>query len=354
LLTSFQFLKYFQGYLLERSEEFKSAGYSLKCQTSQLNEDLGLIDYVFSDKTGTLTKNNMVFKSLYIKGKRYGSITSLKTNIPRSRAPSIDREDELRSRSRKQSVDKEESANLIDRSETHSKHSKHQQHAATAHHGHFGQQQNPAYISFVEKLTRDIKSGKLPSNILFDILTCCHEVIVKTDPITKEKTFNASSPDELAILKFSTDIGYDFEGFDDSSLEMVVKNVYTGKTHRFKRLCMFRFTSDRSRMSVIVRDMQNGKHFLFLKGADHVVSARARVYQGFSKEEVLYNLQDYSSVGLRTLMYAFKELGENETKEILEKVKEIERIVGHEKERKVSIDPKNPRWPSLPARSSRI
>ena len=46
----------------------------LSVQTSSLNEELGQIEYVFSDKTGTLTCNKMDFKRISIKGKTYGKI----------------------------------------------------------------------------------------------------------------------------------------------------------------------------------------------------------------------------------------------------------------------------------------
>lgn len=45
-----------------------------RARTTTLNEELGQIEYIFSDKTGTLTQNIMTFNKASIQGKLYGEV----------------------------------------------------------------------------------------------------------------------------------------------------------------------------------------------------------------------------------------------------------------------------------------
>ena len=45
---------------------------SAKSRSTTLNEELGQVQYIFSDKTGTLTQNVMEFKKAFINGTKYG------------------------------------------------------------------------------------------------------------------------------------------------------------------------------------------------------------------------------------------------------------------------------------------
>lgn len=53
-----------------------------QCRSLNINEDLGQIRYIFSDKTGTLTQNKMEFKTASIHGKMYGTLSSAAAPAP--------------------------------------------------------------------------------------------------------------------------------------------------------------------------------------------------------------------------------------------------------------------------------
>jgi len=75
LLVSLEMVKYFQAifmsndkYMYDEDQEMH-----MRAQSSNLNEELGQVKYVFSDKTGTLTCNIMEFKKFSAGNKRYGT-----------------------------------------------------------------------------------------------------------------------------------------------------------------------------------------------------------------------------------------------------------------------------------------
>jgi len=47
-------------------------GEPARARNSDIVEDLGMVEYVFSDKTGTLTSNEMQLRMLAVKGQPFG------------------------------------------------------------------------------------------------------------------------------------------------------------------------------------------------------------------------------------------------------------------------------------------
>ena len=100
------------------------------------------------------------------------------------------------------------------------------------------------------------------------LLAVCHTII--TEEKNGEVLYNASSPDELALVNFAKFVGAEFMGIDDNNnMEVNLK----GKTLKFQLLHVLEFNSTRKRMSVIVKS-QDGKIILYTKGADTVLFER--------------------------------------------------------------------------------
>ncbi|KAG0201354.1 hypothetical protein BGX28_005804 [Mortierella sp. GBA30] len=75
LYISIEFVKTFQAYFIWQDSDMYDVDLDEFCtpKTWNLTDDLGQIEYVFSDKTGTLTRNIMEFKKCTINGKIYGN-----------------------------------------------------------------------------------------------------------------------------------------------------------------------------------------------------------------------------------------------------------------------------------------
>ncbi|EQC39924.1 hypothetical protein SDRG_02580 [Saprolegnia diclina VS20] len=70
LYISLEIVKWYQAKHMEQDAAMTCprTGQGLLARTSNLNEDLGRVHYIFTDKTGTLTKNEMVLRKLSVSG----------------------------------------------------------------------------------------------------------------------------------------------------------------------------------------------------------------------------------------------------------------------------------------------
>ncbi|KAL5963955.1 Phospholipid-transporting ATPase IA [Taenia solium] len=208
-------------------------------RTSNLNEDLGQVKYIFSDKTGTLTKNVMEFKMCSIGRDAYG-------------------------------LEDQEASAL----------------------------QDWRLLSKISDRDRDV-------DWFFTILAVCHTVIpeyVDIDIDRDDIRYQATSPDERALVMAAKAVGYVFCEREPDLVTIRMK----GEDVQFKLLQVIEFTSERKRMSVIVEDT-DGKLFLMVKGADTVIYERLASGALF-REETLSHMDEFASIGLRTLCIAFRRL----------------------------------------------
>lgn len=89
LYVIIEMLKLSQGWLIGKDVKMydRETDKFGMCRASDLIEELGQIDFVFSDKTGTLTQNKMIFKKCTVNGVVYGDAVNSEDN-PTGMVPS--------------------------------------------------------------------------------------------------------------------------------------------------------------------------------------------------------------------------------------------------------------------------
>ena len=145
-----------------------------------------------------------------------------------------------------------------------------------------------------------------------EALGLCHTVIsdLKTDKATGKqyKVYNASSPDELALVNGARHLGFIFETRDPDN-NLICQTDWAG-LRSYKLLNLIEFDSTRKRMTVVVRTPEN-RILVICKGADSIIEKRLRPGQVYLKKTQNF-LDTYAKTGLRTLLIASKEIDEAE------------------------------------------
>uniref|UniRef100_A0A671U1D6 Phospholipid-transporting ATPase n=1 Tax=Sparus aurata TaxID=8175 RepID=A0A671U1D6_SPAAU len=236
-------------------------------RASTIPEQLGRISYLLTDKTGTLTQNEMVFRRLHLGTVAYGmdsmdevqshvfsAYTQPTHDLPASRAP-----------------------------------------AATK-----------VRKTISSRVHEAVKAIALVHNV-----TPVYEANGVTDQAEAEqhyedtcRVYQASSPDEVSLVQWTESVGLTLVGRDQSSMQL---RTPTGQILNFTILQIFPFTYESKRMGIIVRDESTGEITFYMKGAD-VVMAGIVQYNDWLEEEC----GNMAREGLRVLVVSKKSLTEEQ------------------------------------------
>ncbi|RUP47046.1 P-type ATPase, partial [Jimgerdemannia flammicorona] len=256
-------VKYIQSFLINSDLDmyYDKTDTAAVARSSSLIEELGQVEFVFSDKTGTLTCNEMEFRQSSIAGLSYAD----KVEADKAARDSDDQEGQYTFRQLGEHLKTHPTANVI--------------------------------------------------NEFLILLSTCHTVIPETHD-DGEIVYQASSPDEGALVKGASVLGYKFHVSATTVMYGVTRrpnsitvNIH-GRDLEFQILNVCEFNSTRKRMSAVVRG-PDGKIKLYCKGADTVILERLADNNPFV-DATLMHLEEYATEGLRTLCVAMREISEDE------------------------------------------
>lgn len=210
-------------------------------RTSTIPEDLGRIEYLLSDKTGTLTQNDMEMKKLHLGSICYAGDT-------------IDIVAEYVSK-----------------------------------------------LLLVELAGGASKRKDLRAKVceFALVLALCHNVTPSEEDGTV--SYQAASPDEVAIVKFCESVGLRLYRRNRTSITLL--HLSTNQELHFDILYIFPFNSDTKRMGIVIRDVQKDEIWFMEKGADTVMTRIVNSNDWLEEET-----GNMAREGLRTLVIGRKKL----------------------------------------------
>uniref|UniRef100_UPI0037E8034E phospholipid-transporting ATPase ID n=1 Tax=Semicossyphus pulcher TaxID=241346 RepID=UPI0037E8034E len=265
LYVSVEVLRLGHSYFInwDRKMYCRQADTAAEARTTTLNEELGQVEFIFSDKTGTLTQNIMVFSKCSVNGHTYGDVYN-----------KFD-----------QKVEITEKTACVDFS--------------------FNPLCDRRFKFYDGRLLEAIKVEDRSVQEFFRLLALCHTVMPE-EKSEGHLVYQAQSPDEGALVTAARNFGFVFRARTPETITL----CEMGRAVTYQLLAILDFNNVRKRMSVIVRTPQ-GQIKLYCKGADTIIFDRLDP----SSEDLMHttseHLNEFAGEGLRTLALAYKDLDED-------------------------------------------
>jgi len=284
LLVSMSCVKLIQVYFFYCDKDMIYEGIHCMPRTSDLNEEMGQVEYVFSDKTGTLTRNVMDFRKFCVNGQTYGEgMTEIKRNVMLKMGKKVE-EDTAKVKDPHQPITPH--VDLVDTG---------LDNLLKSHSG-------PQYFAVRTFLMH---------------LAINHEVIPEFSD-DRTLSYSASSPDESALCYGARHFGFTLKARDSSGVTLQLND---GKVMKVQILVVLKFNSTRKRSSVVADftdilpdGSTQQRLMLYTKGAD--VTLLPLLVQGAAGTSQIPNingvLKEMAEDGLRTLCLAGRELSRSE------------------------------------------
>ncbi|KAM9353829.1 phospholipid-transporting ATPase ID [Symphorus nematophorus] len=261
LYVSVEVIRLGHSYFINWDQEMfcSQCNTAAEARTTTLNEELGQVEYIFSDKTGTLTQNIMTFNKCSINGQTYGEVT-----------------DPLRPQPKRLDFTP------------------------------FNPLADPDFCFYDDTLLESVKVGDSHTHEFFRLLSLCHTVMSE-EKSEGELVYKAQSPDEGALVTAARNFGFVFR----SRTPGTITTTEMGRPVTYTLLAILDFNNIRKRMSVIVRNPE-GRIRLYCKGADTVLLERLHPCNQELMNITSDHLNEYAADGLRTLALAYRDLSEDE------------------------------------------
>ncbi|KAG0298402.1 hypothetical protein BGZ98_000214 [Dissophora globulifera] len=337
LYVTMELVKLLQAYFIHNDLEMYDpvSDTPAEARTSVINEELGQVSYLFSDKTGTLTENIMIFRKFCVAGHSFNhdldpeSIKAVKLaqenqDVDGSSGLEGDSTAEGGPSLRKaKNKNKNKAGKVVDKLKRTS-YRRHGRRSSSGYQSLGGKEMmtemetgsypasypesvyagnKPSYtetiipctptsqlVPFLTSGTRHVMSDRIRFFLL--AMALCHdavpELMDESDPMSFK--YQAASPDENALVAGAMELGYVFVdrtrgGIRVRSLPKSADDI--PKEEFYEILNIIDFSSKRKRMSVVYR-MPDGQICLFTKGADSVILERVRDPQtGFDDFQAL-------------------------------------------------------------------